>query len=72
MRQTRTPWADGVMDTEEGAEGALATHSRLRKWWLTTFRGYRVHSASHAPRESAFGGVTYASLWWLEPPSSGH
>jgi hypothetical protein len=69
--QTRTPRADGTTDMEEGGT-ALATHSRLRKWWLTTFRGYRVHSASHAPKQSALGRLTYVSHWWLEPPSDGN
>jgi len=69
---TRTPGAEGPGPAEQGGGGALATHSRLRKWWLTTFRGYRVHSASHVPRQSAWGGLTYVSEWWLEPPSDGN
>ena len=53
-------------------EGEVQTKSRLRAWWLSTFRGYRIKLiVNGSPKQTVFGGVKYDSLWILKPQRNG-
>lgn len=53
---------------ESGFEG-VTTASRVRVWWLTNFRGYRVARTTMAPRSDMFGKIRYLQTWWLKTHS---
>jgi len=46
-------------------EAALHTSSWFRKWWLTSFRGYRTVTAVRSPQWFVFGRVRYKNTWFL-------
>jgi hypothetical protein len=43
----------------------LSTGSRVRAWWLTTFRGFRVDMVTREPKSVSFGKVVYQSRYVL-------
>lgn len=43
----------------------VSTGSRLKAWWLTTFRGFRVDMVTREPKTVSFGKVVYASRYVL-------
>lgn len=54
-------------------EGEVQTKSRLRAWWLSTFKGYRIKLiVNGSPKQTVFGGVKYDSLWILIPQRNGY
>ena len=60
--------------TENSVEqtGEVQTKSRLRAWWLSTVKGYRIKLiVNGSPRRTLFGGVKYDSLWILKPQRNG-
>jgi len=59
----RTDALDEPCGTDE-----VITTSRLRAWWLTSFRGYGVAKTFEVPRQVAFGRIAYANTWRLKPP----
>ena len=48
-----------------GPNGSITTTSRLKVWFLTKFRGYRVLSMHRLPKESSFGELYYRDSWVL-------
>ena len=46
-------------------QGAIETSSRLRAWWLNTFRGYRIFEQKECPYEGSFGRVGFKTVWML-------
>lgn len=49
----------------------ITTDSRLRVWWLTRFRNFRVDMHSQEPRERFWGQIQYINRWRLvEKPDS--
>jgi len=49
-------------------EGEVHTKWRLRAWWLSKVKGYRIKLiVRKSPRQTVFGGVKYDSLWILTP-----
>jgi len=49
-------------------KGEVETKSRLRAWWLSKVKGYKIKLiVAKAPRQTVFGGVKYDSLWILTP-----
>lgn len=49
----------------DGTDGTVTTSSRIRKWFLTSFRNYRLVSTRRLPRENAFGEIYYRDSWVL-------
>ena len=47
--------------------GAVRTSSRIRKWWLTTVRGYTIEKSALYPRKYAGGRMKYSRYWVLKP-----
>ncbi len=43
----------------------VKTSSRLRKIWLTTFRGYSLESTRQHPKQNAFGEIYYKAEYSL-------
>ncbi len=39
--------------------GTIRTSSRLRMWWLTRMRGYRLERSCQVPHLGWFGNVRY-------------
>lgn len=57
---------DHEVDTQASiATGTVSTNSRIRYWWLVTFRGYRFVGAKALPLQGAFGLIGYRRTWWL-------
>ena len=48
-----------------GPEGSITTSSRVRVWYLTTFRGYEVFSQHRLPKQNSFGEIYYRNSWVL-------
>lgn len=48
----------------------IATRSRVRVWWLATFRGYRLVRTTEEPQEGSFGHLRFVSHFWLEPQAA--
>ena len=48
-------------------EGAVKTSSRIRKLWLSYFRGYAVEKRLRTPKGYSLGRLTYATSWVLRP-----
>lgn len=51
--------------------GTITTSSRIRVWFLKTFRGYRVLTTRRTPMQSTFGEIYYRNTFVLakeEPP----
>ena len=46
-------------------KGSITTSSRLRAWFLKTFRGYRVLSNHRLPKQNSFGEIYYTNSWIL-------
>lgn len=46
---------------------AIKTRSRVRAWWLSTFRGYNIESVRRVPKVASFGRIVYDSIWILKP-----
>ena len=46
----------------------IRTSSRLRAWWLSKFKGYRIKLViKKSPKPGILGGVKYESVWVLAP-----
>jgi len=43
----------------------IQTDSRMRAWWLTTFKGYKVKTLRRQPKAGLFGVLRYESHWLL-------
>ena len=43
----------------------VKTSSRLRKIWLTTFRGYSLENTRQHPKQNAFGEIYYKTEFVL-------
>lgn len=52
-------------DSYSDPEGTIRTSRRLRVFWLTRFRGYKVSSLHRLPKESTFGELYYKNSWVL-------
>ncbi|MBI5093582.1 MAG: hypothetical protein HZB26_14205 [Candidatus Hydrogenedentes bacterium] len=46
-------------------EDVVTTNSRVRAWWLTTFKGYRVKTVRRQPMAGFLGSVRYECQWLL-------
>lgn len=51
--------------SEVSQEGTIVTGSRLRMWFLTRFRGYRIRQRRQVPEAKAFGRIGYRRQWLL-------
>ena len=54
------------MNAEVREANTVLTRSRLRMWWLVTFRGYRVVRETEEFTESVLG-ARFVSHWHLMP-----
>lgn len=48
--------------------GALSTSSRLKAWWLTSVRRWRIMQQTREPFRGLFGTMHYRRTWVLLPP----
>lgn len=46
--------------------GRIRTSSWLYKFWLSTFRGYRVERSMQTPKGYSLGRLTYSRSWILK------
>ena len=46
--------------------GSVRTSSRVRMWWLTTVKDYRVVSIMNHPKKYSMGRLTYERTWVLK------
>ncbi len=51
------------------SRGMIKTSSRLRKAWLSMFRGYDVVKRMKTPKGYSLGRLTYITSWVLQPRS---
>lgn len=49
----------------------IQTTSRLRRWWLTFARGYRLTTTRRTPQSGLFGSIYYRTLYILERKEDG-
>ncbi len=61
--------AENPFDTS-GPEGSITTASRVRKWYLTIFRRYKVLSVHRLPKQNSFGEIYYRNSWVLVEKSA--
>ena len=54
-----------MMAYDRDKPASLATDSALKKWWLTTFRGYEVCAHLRIPRCEFLGRIWYTHSWQL-------
>jgi len=52
------------------APGYVKSTSRIKTWWLTQIRGYKVEKVLRFPRHYRMGHLVYGQAWILRPPSS--
>lgn len=50
-------------------QDVIKVHSRLKRWYYTSFKGYRVARESALPTSSLFGGISYKHTWVLKKAS---
>jgi hypothetical protein len=55
---------------DSGQAGLVRTAWRLRAWWLTRVRGYRLMSVSRAPHSNFLGQVIYTRWWTVAAPQA--
>lgn len=51
--------------SKELAELTVVTESRLKMWYLTRMRGYRIRRRQQVPQVSLFGRIGYRRQWML-------
>jgi GTP cyclohydrolase I len=56
-------WVNRGLDRNRA--GQVETALRVRMWWLTLFRGYRVVSRHRLPKQNVFGEIYYKDSWVL-------
>lgn len=48
-----------------GSDAGIWTDSKLKKFWLLTFRGYVVSQTHSVPKATLLGEVVYRTRWLL-------
>jgi len=56
---------------DDASPESCFTGSRLRVWWLTRLRGYRVARVNLVPRQALLGRIAYTRIWRLESRETG-
>ncbi|GMW03782.1 MAG: hypothetical protein AMXMBFR84_49160 [Candidatus Hydrogenedentota bacterium] len=47
--------------------GMVKTNSRMRMWWLTTVRNFKVEQIITHPKKYSMGRLKYSRTWLLKP-----
>lgn len=58
--------------SDAGTQGdVLEVRSRMKRWYYTAFKGYRVTRETASPEATLFGGIAYRHTWVLRKDSAG-
>ena len=62
-------WFSDIAEEQAESRSSRLVCSRLRVWWLVTYRGYRVVRLVEEPKAGVFGHVKVVKRFLIEPPS---
>lgn len=61
-----------VRDEDENPKVGLWTGSNVKRFWLTSFRGYEVVQTRNVPKYTLLGNVAYQKRWLVAPSRGKH